>query len=180
MKQKKSVHIFEEAQHVIENLRTWLEEARKIEEIVEYQKKCLEANIATQKEEAEMRENILTDHIKERTNDPNQLDSYFGQEDKVLEEEIITLNIHLEEAKRTKESMKSQILKKEEEVEKPEEEVVTLKSKIVKKNVEEIETSTPVTENEEKHSRFIEKNNEEKYKELCRSTQMKKSWSTRI
>jgi hypothetical protein len=38
MKQKESVHIFEESQQVIENLRTQLEEARKIEENVEYQK----------------------------------------------------------------------------------------------------------------------------------------------
>jgi hypothetical protein len=30
MKQKESVHIFEESQQVIENLRTQLEEARKI------------------------------------------------------------------------------------------------------------------------------------------------------
>jgi DNA repair exonuclease SbcCD ATPase subunit len=126
----------------------------------------LEPNIAAQKEEAEMRENILTDHLKERTNDINQLKSEFGQEEKVLEEEIITLKIHLEEAKRTKEVMKSQILKKEEEVEKLEEEVVTLRSKIVnlKKNVEETKTSTSVTENEEKHSRLIEKKNEENRK----------------
>ena len=46
MKQKESVHIFEESQHVIENLRTQLEEARKIEKNLEYQKQCLEANIA--------------------------------------------------------------------------------------------------------------------------------------
>jgi hypothetical protein len=46
----------------------------------------LEANIAAQKEEAEMREKILTDHLKERTNDLNQLESEFGQEEKVLEE----------------------------------------------------------------------------------------------
>jgi hypothetical protein len=64
----------------------------------------LEANIVAQKEEAEMREKILTDHLKERTNDLNQLESEFGQEEKVLEEEIITLKIHLEEAKRTKKS----------------------------------------------------------------------------
>jgi hypothetical protein len=32
MKQKESVHSFEEAQQVIENLRTQLEESRKIEE----------------------------------------------------------------------------------------------------------------------------------------------------
>jgi hypothetical protein len=48
-----------------------------------------------------MREKILTDHLKERTNDRNQLEEEFGQEEKVCEEEIITLKIHLEEAKRT-------------------------------------------------------------------------------
>jgi hypothetical protein len=62
--------------------------------------------------------------------------------------------------------MKSQIMKKEEEVEKLEEEVVTLRSKIVKlnTNVEEIETSTSVIENENKHSRLLEKKNEENRK----------------
>jgi chromosome segregation ATPase len=86
-----------------------------------------------------MREKILTSHLKERTNDLNHLEIEFGQEDKGLEEEIITLKIHLEEAKRTEEIMKSQIMKTQEEVEKLEEEVVTLRSKIVKlnKNVEE-------------------------------------------
>jgi hypothetical protein len=64
--------------------------------------------------------------------------------------------------KRTKEVMKFQIMKKEEEVDKLEEEVVTLRSKIVKlkKNIEETETSTLVIENEEKHSRLLEKENE--------------------
>jgi chromosome segregation ATPase len=111
-----------------------------------------------------MRENILTYHLKERTNDLNQLESKFGQEEKVLEEEIITLKIHLEEAKRTKEVMKSQILKKKEEVEKLEEEVVTLRSKIVKlkKNVEETKTFVSVVE--EKHSMLLENKNEEKSK----------------
>jgi hypothetical protein len=42
----------------------------------------LETNIAAQKEEAEMREKILTDHLKERTNDLNQLEAEFGQEEK--------------------------------------------------------------------------------------------------
>ena len=101
MKQKESVHIFEESQQVIENLRTQLEEARKIEENLEYEKQCLETNIAAQKEEAEMREKILMDHLKERINDLNQLEEEFGQEEKGLEDEIITLKIHLEEAKRT-------------------------------------------------------------------------------
>jgi hypothetical protein len=54
-----------------------------------------------------MRENILTDHIKEITNDLNQLEAKLGQQEKGLEEEIITLKIHLEEAKRIEEVMKS-------------------------------------------------------------------------
>jgi septal ring factor EnvC (AmiA/AmiB activator) len=106
------------------------------------------------------------DHLKERTNDLNQLEEEFGQEERRLEEEIITLKIQLEEAKRTKEVMKSQIMKKEEEVENLEEEVVTLRVKIVKlnKNIEETETSTSVVENEEKHSTLLEKKNEENRK----------------
>jgi hypothetical protein len=62
--------------------------------------------------------------------------------------------------------MKSRVMKKEEEVENIEEEVITLRVKIVKlnKNVEEIETSTSVVENEEKHSTLLEKKNEENRK----------------
>jgi hypothetical protein len=76
------------------------------------------------------------------------------------------LNIQLEEAKKTEEVMKSQIIKKEEEVEKLEEEVVTLRVKVIKlsKNVEETETSTSAVENEDKHSRLSEKKNEENSK----------------
>jgi hypothetical protein len=44
-----------------------------------------------------MREKILTVHLKERTNDLNQLEAEFGQEEKGLEEEIITLKMHLED-----------------------------------------------------------------------------------
>jgi DNA/RNA endonuclease YhcR with UshA esterase domain len=57
-------------------------------------------------------------------------------------------------------------MKKEEEVEKLEEEVVTLRSKIVKlkKNVKEMKTSTSAIENEENHSRLLEKKNEENKK----------------
>jgi len=40
-----------------------------------------------------------------------------NQEERKLEEEIITLKIQIEEAKRTKDIMKSQIMKKEVEVE---------------------------------------------------------------
>jgi hypothetical protein len=46
MKKKESVHIFEEAQKVIDNLRDQLEEDRKIEENIESQKQYLETNIA--------------------------------------------------------------------------------------------------------------------------------------
>jgi hypothetical protein len=126
----------------------------------------LEANIVAQKDEAEMREKILIDHLKERTNNLNHLEKEFGQEEKGLEEEIITLKIHLEEVKRSEEFMKSWIIKKEEEVEKLKEEVVTLRIKIIKlnNNVEEKKTSTSVIENEEKHSRLLEKKNEENRK----------------
>jgi hypothetical protein len=41
------------------------------------------------------------DHFKERTNDLNQLEEDFGQEERRLEEEIITLKIQLKETKRT-------------------------------------------------------------------------------
>jgi hypothetical protein len=62
--------------------------------------------------------------------------------------------------------MKSQIMKKEEEVENLEEEVVTLRVKIINlnKNAEETKTSTSVVENEEKPSMLLEKKNEENRK----------------
>jgi hypothetical protein len=101
MKQKQSVQGFEKDQQVIKNLRSQLEEARRIEETLEYQNKCLEANIATKKEDAKKREKILMDHLKESTNDLNQLEEDFGQEERRMEEEIIALQIQLEEAKRT-------------------------------------------------------------------------------
>jgi chromosome segregation ATPase len=106
------------------------------------------------------------DHLKERTNDLNQLEEEFGQEERRMEEEIITLKIQLEEEKRTEDVMKSQIMKKEEEVENLEEEVFTLRVKIDKlnKKVEETKTSTSVVENEEKHSTLLEKKNEENRK----------------
>jgi hypothetical protein len=86
MKLKESTHIFLESQQVIKNLRTQLEEARKIEENLEDQKQYLEANIVAQKEEEEVRDNTLTDHLKEITNNLNQLEEDFGQEEKELEE----------------------------------------------------------------------------------------------
>jgi hypothetical protein len=79
MKQKKNVQGSEKDQQVIKNLGAQMEEARRIEETLEYQKKCLEANIATQKEDEKKREKISMDHLKERTNDLNQLEEEFGQ-----------------------------------------------------------------------------------------------------
>jgi hypothetical protein len=107
MKKKQSVQGSKNDQHVIKNLRAQVEEARRIEETLEYQRKCLEAHIVAQKEDAKKREKILMDHLKERTNDLNQLEGEFGQEERRLEEEIIALKIQLEEAKRTQEVMKS-------------------------------------------------------------------------
>jgi hypothetical protein len=46
----------------------------------------LETNIAAQKEEAEMREKILTDHLKGSTNDLNHLEEEFSQDKEGLEE----------------------------------------------------------------------------------------------
>jgi len=58
----------------------------------------------------------LTDHLKERIDDLNHLEEEFGLEERRLKEEIITLKIQLQEATRTKEITKSQIMKKEKEV----------------------------------------------------------------
>ena len=59
-----------------------------------------------------MREKILTDHLKEINNDLNQLEVEFGQEEKGIEKEIISLNIQVEEEKRKEEVMKSKMMKK--------------------------------------------------------------------
>ena len=104
MKKKKSVQGSENDQQVIKNLTTRLEEARRIEETIEYQKQCLEANITSQKEEAEKKEKILTDHLKERIDDLNQLEEEFGQEERRLEEEIITLKTNLKKQIKQKKS----------------------------------------------------------------------------
>jgi len=87
-------------------LKGQLEEAKRTEETLEDQKQYLEIKMAAQKEEAKKREKILTDHLKERTNDLNQLEADFSQNERKLEDEIITLKIQLEEEKRTEEVMK--------------------------------------------------------------------------
>jgi hypothetical protein len=152
------------------NLKAQLEEAGRIEETYKSQmeeKKCLESEIVAQRKEVEKRENILTFHLKERSEDLNKLEAEFSQEEIILEKEIITLKTQLEEAKRTKEVMKIDMMKKEEEFEKLEEEFVTFKVKIINlnKNIEEREISTSsVNKVEEKDSRFPKRKNEEKRK----------------
>jgi hypothetical protein len=85
-----------------------------------------------ERKKEEKRLNILIDHLKERTEDLDQLEVEFGQEERILEKEITSLKIHLEEEMKIEEVMKSQMMRKEEEVKKIEEEVVTLRAKIVK------------------------------------------------
>jgi hypothetical protein len=88
----------------------------------------------------------------------NKLESEFSQHERRLEEENVSLKTQLEEAKRKEELMKIQMIKKEEECEKLEEEVVTLRVKVVKlsKNTEERESSTSsVKKDEEKCYRFL-------------------------
>jgi hypothetical protein len=74
----------------------------------------LEIKIAAQNEEVEKRENILKDHFKERTDELNKLEEEFGQEEKMLENKIISLKIQIEKLKMIEEVMKSRIMKKEE------------------------------------------------------------------
>jgi hypothetical protein len=77
------------------------------------------------------------------------------------------LKTKLEEAKREEEVMKIQKMKKEEECKNLQEEVVTLRVKVVKvnKNIEEREISTSsVKKDEEKCYRLLERNIEEKDK----------------
>jgi hypothetical protein len=73
------------------------------------------------------------------------------------------LKIQLEEAKRMEEVMKNQMINKEEEVEKLEEEVFMLRVEVVKisKNIEESSTS-PTKKVEEKFHRLPKRKNEEK------------------
>jgi hypothetical protein len=66
-------------------LKGQLEEAIRIEENLKDQKKCLEIEIASHKEEGENREKILRNHIKERSNELNQLELQFVEEERRLE-----------------------------------------------------------------------------------------------
>jgi hypothetical protein len=108
-----------------------LEEKKKINE-------CLEAKIVLQRKEhvneeeevsclkikvneEEKREEILTSHLKEIYEGLRKHEVEFNQQEKGLEEEIISLKTQFEETKRMKELMKIQMMKKEEENEKLEE-----------------------------------------------------------
>jgi hypothetical protein len=71
----------------------------------------LEEEIVAQRKEAEKRENILTSHLKEIYEDLNKFEAKFIQWEIILEEEIVSLKIQLEEAKRKEEFMKIQIMK---------------------------------------------------------------------
>jgi len=55
----------------------------------------------------------LAGHLKERIGNLNPLEAKFGQEERRLEKEMISLKIQLEEAKRTKEVMNIQMMEKE-------------------------------------------------------------------
>jgi hypothetical protein len=78
----------------------------------------------------------------------------FSRQERKLEEEIISLKIKLEEAKRIEEVMKNPMMKKEEEVENLEYEVVMLRVYVFK-------LSNKV---EEKCHRLLERKNEETIK----------------
>jgi hypothetical protein len=104
-----------------------VEESRRIEETYKNQleeKQCLEAEIASLRKEAKKKE-----ELKE-----NKLEEEFSQRERRLEEEIISLKIQLEEAKRIEEVMKIQMMKKEEDCEKLEEEVILLRVEVDKLN----------------------------------------------
>ena len=95
---KNSQESSKESQQVIMKLKSHLEEFIKIEETYKRhreEKQFLEA----ERKEADKRENILTDHLQERTKDLNQLEEKFGQEKRRLQNETISLKIQLEEAK---------------------------------------------------------------------------------
>jgi hypothetical protein len=54
-------------------------------------KKFLEAEIEAKRKEVEKREDILTRHLKERSKDLNKLEEKFSQQERRLEEEIVSL-----------------------------------------------------------------------------------------
>jgi hypothetical protein len=65
----------------------------------------LEAEIVSLRKETEKREEIMTSHLKEISEDLKNIEVEFNQQERRLEEEIISLKTQLEERKRTKEVM---------------------------------------------------------------------------
>lgn len=65
-------------------------------------------------QEVERREGILMSHLKEIYENLSKLETNFSQQERKLEEEIISLKIQLEESRRTKEVRKNRVWKKEE------------------------------------------------------------------
>jgi hypothetical protein len=84
----------------------------------------------------------LTSHLKERY-DLKNIEEKFSQQERRIEEEIVSLNTQVEEEKRKEKVMKIKMMKKEEYCENFEGEVVTIIFKVVKlnKNNEERESS---------------------------------------
>jgi len=70
------------------------------------EKKYLESKIISLRKEAKKREEIFTSDIKEISEDLNKPEAAFSQQERILEEEIISLKTQLEEEKITKEVMK--------------------------------------------------------------------------
>jgi chromosome segregation ATPase len=89
---------FEEVQQIIENLKVQIEEAKRIDEACKIQleeKQFLEAEVVAQRNEAKKRENILTSHLKERFEDLKKIEAEFNQQERRLEEEIVSLKTQL-------------------------------------------------------------------------------------
>jgi len=74
----------------------------------------LEAEIVSLRKEVEKKEDILTSHLMEISEDLKKIEAEFSQQEIIFEEEIISLKIQLEEAKRIEEVMNIQMMKKEE------------------------------------------------------------------
>jgi hypothetical protein len=67
---------------------------------VSNRKEIIGSRIVAQIKEVEKRENILTSHLKEIYEDLNKLEVEFSQQERRLEEEIVSLKAQLEEANR--------------------------------------------------------------------------------
>jgi hypothetical protein len=85
-----------------------LERQRKELEKEEEEVACLKIKV----KEAKKREDILTSHLKEIFEDLNKIEAEFSQQERIFEEEIISLKTQLEEAK-TLEFLEAYVTSKE-------------------------------------------------------------------